>query len=139
MIVWGTSSGGSPTTKMLWHLLVCVEDLTGQLNNLLKLRIMKTIEIQGVYEGSNFFVDSFAKYIREHNYPEWVHQLCDVTTKDDIAYNYMVSRDDNFVDNILSMIDRYPEEYWTSSDVTYRVDNRDFEMLIDGHYYWATA
>lgn len=141
MIHWGTSSGGSPTTKMLWHSLACVGDSIGLLNNPLKLRIMKTIKIQGVYtpEASNFFVDSIAKYVRDNNYPDWHHQLCDIITSEGIAYNYMISRDDNFVDNILSMIDRFPEKYWTSSGVTYRVDNRDFEMLIDGHYYWATA
>ena len=101
---------------------------------------MSIIKIQGVYteEVGNFFVDSIAKYIRDNNYPNWCHQLCDICTKDGFAYNYIISRDDKWAEGFKEIAAYHAEEYWKSSGVIYKVVNRDFEMLIDGHYYWAT-
>lgn len=101
---------------------------------------MNIVKIPGVYtpEAGNFFVDSIAKYVRDNNYPKWCHQLCDICTSDGIAYNYIISRDDKYADIFKEVAACHAEEYWKSSDVIYKVVERDFEMLIDGHYYWAT-
>lgn len=102
---------------------------------------MKTIKIQGVYakeEVGNFFVNSIAKYVRDNNYPEWCCQLCDIIADDGRVFNYIISRDDRHASLFEEVAAYHAEEYWKSSDVIYRVVNTDFEMLIDGHYYWAT-
>ena len=102
---------------------------------------MKKIKIQGVYtpEAGNFFIDSIAKYVRDNNYPDWHHQLCDIITSEGIAYNYMISRDDTFVERFKEYAAYRAEDFYTSSEVIYKIDERDFQMLVDGHYYWATV
>jgi hypothetical protein len=102
---------------------------------------MKTINIQGVYtkeEVGNFFVNSIAKYVRDNNYPEWCCQLCGIIADDGRVFNYIISRDDRHTSLFEEVAAYHAEEYWKSSGVIYRVVNTDFEMLIDGHYYWAT-
>jgi uncharacterized UPF0160 family protein len=101
---------------------------------------MRTIKIQGVYtkEAGNFFVNSIAKYVRDNNYPNWYHQLCDIITDDGRVFNYIISRDDKHANLFEKIAAYHAEGYWKSSGVIYRVVNTDFEMLIDGHYYWAT-
>lgn len=101
---------------------------------------MNIVKIQGVYapEVGNFFVDSIAKYVRDNNYPEWCHQLCDIITDDGRVFNYIISRDDKHADLFSEVVAHHAEECWESFGVIYKVVNTDFEMLIDGHYYWAT-
>ena len=102
---------------------------------------MRTIKIQGVYtkeEVGNFFVNSIAKYVRDNNYPEWCCQFCDIIADDDHVFNYIISRDDKHANLFEEVAACHAEEYLKSSGVIYRVVNADFEMLIDGHYYWAT-
>jgi len=101
---------------------------------------MNIVKIPGVYtpEAGNFFVDSIAKYVRDNNYPKWRTQFCDICTNDGCAFNYIISNDDEYSDLFEEVAEHHPEEYDKSSGVLYKVLYRDFEMLIDGHYYWAT-
>ena len=101
---------------------------------------MNVIRIPGVYtpEVSNFFVDSFAKYIRENNYPEWSCQEVEIVGKEAI-FKYLISRDDTSGDSLRELAEVCHEDVDISLGVLYKVYNRDFTMLIDGHYYWATT
>ena len=101
---------------------------------------MKSIIIPGVYakETGNFFVNSIAKYIRDNNYPNWCHPWGTLVGEKE-SFDYIISRDDSHVDSMKEFIALSPKDYDTSSGVIYQVDYRDFIMLIDGHYYWATT
>lgn len=100
---------------------------------------MKAIKIEGVYtpNASNFFVDSIAKYVRDNNYPKWNAQSCDIIAKDRV-FNYIISKDDKYVEEFKTWFEDHPEDFDKSNGVIYQVKYRDFIMLIDGHYYWAT-
>lgn len=102
---------------------------------------MEAIKIEGVYTPGphNFFVDSIAKYIRDNNYPNFNAQECIIIAEDGKTYSYIISRDDSHVEEFKVQLEVIPEWFDESSGVYYNVEYRDFVMLIDNHYYWATT